>query len=111
MDNFKDARFESLGSEGSLFCHQVVASVIVIDLLDRVMDRLAVIVLEAEPSLALFFEQALFPVTLNVQTPANINICCHRSIIKYFIYLVELLLDEDAECIEALSALESRVGE
>lgn len=25
--------------------------------------------------------------------------------------LVELLLDEDAECIEALSALESRVGE
>ena len=79
MDNFKDARFESLGSEGSLFCHQVVASMIVTDLLDRVMDRLAVIVLEAEPSLALFFEQALLPVTLNVQTPANINICCHCS--------------------------------
>ena len=38
-------------------------------------------------------------------------ICYHRSIIKNFIYLVELLLDEDAECIEALSALESRVGE
>ena len=40
-----------------------------------------------------------------------VTICYHRSIIKYFIYLVELLLDEDAECIEALSALESRVGE
>ena len=50
----------------------------------------------------------IFLQKLSIKT---IYICYDRSIIKYFIYLVELLLDEDAECIEALSALESRVGE
>ena len=61
----------------------------------------------------LSYRYVLFMLIIFLQKLSNktIYVCYHRSIIKYFIYLVELLLDEDAECIEALSALESRVGE
>ena len=62
-------------------------------------------------SYRLWYVLFILIIFLQTRSIETINICYHRSIVKHFIYLVELLLDEDAECIEALSALESRVGE